>query len=86
MREKLYGTSPEDGHRADSGYRITERAPGTWRWVWTEPDEEDEVSDPYASASEAFAAAAADWDSSGEGGKLSATLRAQATRLRNNGR
>lgn len=84
--DKLYGPSPEDGHLPDTGYRIVERSPGGWFWIWSEPGEEDQVSDRYGSESAAFDSAADDWADCGEGGRLTSTLRAQATRLRGQGR
>lgn len=83
---KLYGPSAGDGHLADTGYRIVESEPGRWNWTWSEPGEEDQISDVYLRESEAFDSAADDWEDNGDGGRLTSTLRGQATRLRKDGR
>lgn len=80
---KLY--EPFDG--AEAGY-IIEQRDDVWGWSYTEPGEDDDLSEPFERESEAFRDAARDWDENGgiAGSRLSATLKARATALEKAGR
>lgn len=65
------------------GYRVEQNELGTlFRWSWHEPGEPVQYGEWVSTRSEAFTAAATDWDECGSGGRLAATLRAAATRSR----
>jgi hypothetical protein len=81
---RAYHDGEEPGRVANSmaRYRIVPVRPdGGWQWIWSEPHEPDEFGDVFPTQWQAFYAAADNWDATGSGGRLSATLRGQATRL-----
>jgi len=77
--EQLWRPLPDT--RPDSGYLLFEDE--GWMWLYTEPNEEDEIGPRFTHRDSAMLDIASNWEETGDGApRFLSTIRGQANRAR----